>query len=877
MVAYLPGYCFLEDKIMKLLFKVCVVLLIIAVLAYLAANFLLELWWFRSLNLGSYFIFRESYEWLVKFGTSILLTCLVYVNFAYIPRALSLHNGVDNKGLLAFLQKHKIILWLTSLVLVIPILIPVYQNWESFLLYYFSAKSELLDPAYGKNISYYFFSYPVYLLVQQELLWVFALLLALVGLLYFVFYRKHKDQLEGFPAAAKLHIAKLVAIIIILQAWSIALERIGMLYEDRHLPIFYGPGFVEMNFYLPLIWLSFLLFLGAAISTVYTIYTGKKRKLVIGFALAYLVTLGIKQLDFIPNMIDEYYVSSNPVAAESRYIQRHIKATSDAFNFADIKQIDYELESSLSPLQKKEIRQELDNIPLWDDNLIQPVYEQLQSIRPYYSFYEVAVDRYQLGGRDVQVNLAARELDFQNLATEAQNWRNRHLVFTHGFGMVMTAANQLANQPMQWLMHNFGQEAQFDKLKLKQPEIYYGLADYPYAIVPNTEAVLSEVSTMGDVNSDYKGSGGLPLSSFFIKAVVSAFFKDERIFFSAGINKQSRVLVRRNIMKRIKAIAPFLTLDTDPYPVLINQHLYWIVDAYTSSDRYPLVESMVLTGSTERKKFNYARNSVKIIIDAYNGSVDFYVVDQQDPVINTYRNLYPGLFKEVAEMPKAIIKHLSYPKAWFTLQMNLYARFHQTDPEVFYQQSQALELARMDEKPVEPYFLTLDIDEHTDVLPEDQEKFVLVSPLSPLGRENLNSIAIAGCLGAKHCKEHYQDDIYIYQFSKRIQVEGPAQINALTNQNPDISRQFTLWNQRGSKIIRGRIIIVPIEHALLYIQPLYIAATSVHGFPSLAKVLVSMNRHTAMADSVSGAFEQLLSQVPVTQDSQPSGVTYRPD
>ena len=843
---------------MKLLLKIIIALVITALFAYFLTEFLLELWWFRSLKLETFFLLRESYAGLVIMASTVVMTVLVFCNFFYIPRALGLSCDKEGKGLLGLLQGHTKLLWILSLFMAIPILMPVYTHWESFLLYFFAAPSELTDPVYSRNISYYFFSYPIYDLILTELIWFFVLVLGAVGFIYFALNKKHQDNQHAFPFAAKVHLTLLIAIIVLIQAWAIGLERIEMLYENRHLPVFYGPGFVEMNYHLPLIWLSFLLFLCAVIATLYSLYTGNKRKLAFGLGCAYLVLLGVKQIDVIPNMIDDYYVKPNPVATESVYIQRHIKASSDAFNFADVTEIDYALESSLSPMSRREISQELNNIPLWDDDLILPVFEQLQSIRPYFSFYEVAVDRYQLGARSVQVNIAARELDYQNLAADAQNWRNRHLVYTHGYGMVMSPSSQLANQPMQWLLHNFGQTAELDKLKLEQPEIYYGLADYPYAIVPNTESVKSETSTAGDMHSDYQGSGGLPLASLFTKAVLSAFLKDERIFFSAGINNKSRILVRRNIIKRIKAIAPFLGLDESPYPILINRKIYWVVDAYTVSDRYPLVEPIKLTESAKyNEKYNYVRNSVKIIVDAYNGSVDFYVVDENDPIINTYRRIYPGLFKQLAAMPQAFIKHLSYPKDWFTLQMHLYARFHQTDPEIFYQQSEALELASVDDKLVEPYYLTLDIDEDPAVSSEDRQKFVLVSPMSPLGRENLNSIAIAGCLTAVHCKEHYQDDIYVYKFPKDIQVEGPAQISALMNQNPDISKQFSLWNQHGSKVIRGRIIIVPMAHSLLYIQPLYLEASAAQGFPSLVKVVVAMNRRTAMADSLALAFEQL--------------------
>ncbi|NOR80228.1 MAG: UPF0182 family protein [Methyloprofundus sp.] len=855
---------------MKLLLKTFTALLLGVVFAYFSADFLLELWWFRSLKLGTFFVLREIYAGLVSVSTTVVLTVVVFLNLFTIPRALAFQSDYKSKGLLGLLQGHTKLLWVFSLLVAVLVLIPVYTHWESFLLYFYAASSELTDPVYGRDISFYLFSYSLYALIQKDLLWFFALIFGLVSFLYFLSYKSQKDKQQEFPIAAKLHIATLMLILVLLQAWSIALERIDMLYEDRHMPVFYGPGFVEMNYHLPLIWLSFLLFLGTAITTVYSLYTGNKRKLAMGFGLAYLVILGIKQVDFIPNMIDDYYVGPNPVAAEAKNIQQHIKATSDAFNFADITEIDYELKSSLTPLSSREIKRELNNVPLWDDKLILPVFEQLQSIRPYFSFYQVAVDRYELGGENVQVNTAARELDYQSLPAEAKNWRNRHLVYTHGYGMVMTPSSQIANQPMQWLLQNFGQTSEFDKLLIEQPKIYYGLADYLYAIVPNTESLKPGNNTSGDMSSDYQGSGGLPLASLFTKAVVSAFLKDERIFFSAGINKQSRVLVRRNIFKRVKAIAPFLILDNEPYPILVEHKIYWVMDAYTASDRYPLVEPINLTKiAKQNEKSNYIRNSVKIIVDAYNGSVDFYVVANDDPIINTYQRIYPGLFKQMAAMPKPFIKHLSYPKAWFTLQMQLYARFHQTNPEIFYQQSEALELARMDEKPVEPYFLTLDIDEHPSAPPEDRKKFVLVSPLSPKGRENLDSIAIAGCLTAIHCKEHYQDDIYIYKFSKDIQVEGPAQISALMNQNPDISKQFTLWNQRGSKIIRGRMVIVPVEHSMLYIQPLYLEADSENGFPALAKVIVAMNRHSVMADSLALAFTQLQQKMLTTIEGVP--------
>ncbi|NOQ62952.1 MAG: hypothetical protein GQ582_00385 [Methyloprofundus sp.] len=843
---------------MKLLPKLSIALVILLGLIYFAAHFLLESWWFSSLRLGVYFQLRESYEWQVKSITTVFLTLIVYLNFIYVPRALNFSDEQKKLGLIGFLLRHKKLLGLLAFLASIPLLIPIYAHWEDFLLYFYAAPSELTDPVYGRDISFYLFAYPVYSLVQNSLFLFLLLILALVSFLYFTAHKANPDSEDSLPRAAKLHLASLIVGLIVLHAWSIDLERIGLLYEDRHLPVFYGPGFVEMNYGLPLIWISFLVFLSFSATILYSLYFTRKYQLILILGAAYISVIGLKHLDFIPNILDEYYVNPNPVKADGKNIQHHIKATSDAFNLSEVKTIDYALTPTLSRTNFSEIQKELSNIPLWDDDLILPVFEQLQSIRPYFSFYQLAVDRYDLNGENRQVNIAARELDYPNIPDSAKNWRNQHLVYTHGYGMVMSPSNQDASQPMQWLLQNFGQTTEFDQLKIDQPEIFYGLADYSYAIVPNKEALKVGDNTAGDMKTDYAGSGGLPISSLFNKAVLATFFKDQRIFFSAGITDKSRVLVRRNIIKRIQSIAPFLVLGHEPYPIIVNHKIYWIVDAFTHSDKYPLVEPRRLSKSTHKgAAFNYARNSVKIIVDAYTGAVDFYIVDEQDPIVNTYRNMYPSLFKTLADIQMPFIRHFSYPKEWFALQMDLYARFHQKNPEVFYQQSEDLELATMDGKTVDPYYLTIDVDEDQSSLIKDQRKFILVSPMSPINRDNLDSIAIAGCLAAEHCMQHYQEDIYVYKFSNNIQVEGPAQISALINQNPDISAQLTLWNQHGSKVIRGRIVIIPIEHSLLYIQPLYLAAKSATGFPTLAKVIMVINQQSVIADTVEQAFALL--------------------
>ena len=334
------------------------------------------------------------------------------------------------------------------------------------------------------------------------------------------------------------------------------------------------------------------------------------------------------------------------------------------------------------------------------------------------------------------------------------------------------------------------------------------------------------------------------------------------MLFSTSVNNRSRLLILRNIKERIATIAPFLKQDSSPYPVIVDQKIYWIIDAYTTSDLYPVVQpvdSPFVEHDPEKEPetINYVRNSIKIIVDAYNGSVDFYIVDPDDPIVSAYKSAYPTLFKSMSDMPKQFIRHLSYPQDLFSLQMQIYARYHQTDPNVFYQQSQALQFATMEGNVMIPYYLTIDILDKPGRRESEHEKFVLVNPYSPIGRDNLNSIVLAGCLDVENCNDEYIADIYFYAFPENVQVDGPEQVNALIEQNPEISSLFSLWDQRGSKVIRGRMLILPIEKSILYIQPIYLVSSATTSFPQLARIIVSMNQETAMGNSVESAYKQL--------------------
>lgn len=836
-------------------------------IVYIATDLVVEFWWFKSMGYTQYFALREGYRDTITLIVTLLLTVIFYVNFRLVSLFCSPEKKLnivrDHSGLTTRITKklfNKYYFFL-SFILSVPVLIPVYTNWEAVLLFFFSNPSGVLDPAYGKDISFYFFSYPVYQLIQNELLLVFSILMVVVASMYGWAYKKQKTELRILPKPARIHLTVLIIAIVFLQSWSISLERIELLYEDRHRPVFFGPGLAEMRFYLPLIWLTFLAFLGAAFSAIYYIHKKQGHKLIFVFTLAYLAFLSVREFNFIPALVDRFYVQANPVKAEGRYMKFNIDSTLKAFGLDQVTKIQYPASSTLTPGVSAEISKILYNIPLWESGLLKDVYQQLQGLRPYYEFSAIATDQYQIGGDYQQVNIAARELSMQKLPAETNSWENHHLNYTHGYGVVITPAAQNANEQKKWLVRDLSLSTEHENLKITQPEIYYGLGDYKYAVVPNASP--GSLAKAKELSSDYQGTGGLKISSLSRKLLMAVFLREESLILSSSVTPESRLLMRRNINERIHAIAPFLQLEPNPVPAIINHKIYWVVDAYTTTQRYPLVRqvrfpfSNTTLGYDPEAHFNYVRNSVKIIVDAYNGTVDFYIVDNTDPIVSAYRSAYPTLFKDASQMPNEFVQHLSYPVGLFNLQMQIYARYHYPSPSVFYQQNKRLEIAKINNQPSQPIFLTIDPFEGENLPPSEQQKFTLVSILTPYKRENLAMIGVAGCLLKDNCKVKYSADIFAYQFPKDLQIDGPAQITALTNQKPEISRQFTLWGQRGSSVIKGSMIIIPVKEQILYIQPIYLVATSETKFPQLARVIVVMNQQVAMDTTLELAYKTL--------------------
>jgi hypothetical protein len=819
-------------------------------------NFLVNMWWFNALGYGFYFWQRKLYSTLVFLGVTAVFFLVFFLNFKVSARTISKNFTPDDTP--AENRRNKLIkefkagsVWLyvpLSLALSILIALPFFRNWTELLFYVFGRSSGMVDPFLGKDVSFYLFSFPVYTLIQHRLLLALIVLTVCVGLLYIAKNHLLKRPWFDFSRGAIWHLSLLVMALFAIEIWDFMLQRYALVYDTSHKALFYGPGYIQMKVILPLIWACMVTLAGAAVSLFVVIHMRKGYFSCIGLVVLFLVVLALRYTSFLPRMVQTYVVKPNEIEKESPYIRKHIQATLSAYNLTDVEVRQFTHERLPATKGETNMAAVLRNIPLWDAQTLADVFLQLQELRTYYVFPAVNVGRYMVDGVQQQVFLSPREMDFSNLPSGARNWINEHLTYTHGFGVVMVPASQSSGDTMNWYMKNIPPVSPVG-MPIGQPRIYYGLGEYTYCIVPNSAGEMDYPKGNTNVMTDYSGKGGVPISSIFRRYVFTHYFKTKNIFFSTKFNDESRVLFIRNIIQRIHRLAPFLLLDHAPYISLTSKGIYWIVDAYTYADNYPASAP----SSLDKTPLNYIRNSVKIVVDAYNGRVNFYVYDSKDPIIRAYEKIYPELFKSKDQMPQELRDHVRYPKDLFNLQMEFYANYHQTDPQVFYQQEDLwTAVDNAGDKPLirlKPYYVTLDL-----IKPGHMD-FLLLLPMFPKDRDNLRAVAIAGCDPGHYGK------IIIYDFPKGQLIYGPAQVEALINQDPDIARQFTLWDQLGTHVVRGKMIILPVGNSVLFIQPVYLKATSRVTIPKLQRVIMSEGAAVVMAKSVQEAYRKLIKLV----------------
>jgi uncharacterized membrane protein (UPF0182 family) len=839
-------------------------------------NFIVDYWWHEELGYGGYFWLKVLYRYILSGVVTLFFFLIFFLNFWAASRYLGIdESAFHNLGrseetryrrLAKLFQTGSMRVYTPlSLILAIAIATPFYKQWEAALLFVFAPESGLSDPVFGHDASFYLFSYPVFELIQFELLATFIILTLAIALLYWLEHRLSPARPREWPNGAKVHMTGLVMVTTLLVAWGFILNRFNLLYTDVHEPQFFGPGFIELRYHLPLIWTGVLALIGTAGAALTHLH--KRRGLITALVLAVLfgASLLLRYIDIVPYLIDRFIVKPNPVKVEREFMKNNIDATLAAYDLNGITTVDVTPGSPGEDIFHPQIEEHLYNIPVWDPEFLDDVYQQMQGIRPYYRFPNVDIARYTINGRLEQVNLSAREVNIGKLPLAAKNWENTHLRYTHGFGAVITPAAQDGETPMTWYLRDLNLQSNVG-FAVEKPDIYFGEENLPYAIVPNKLNIVGISSFDEESSFNYTGRGGVPISSLFRRLLLAIYLRDEKLFFSTNVSENSRALFHRNIIDRITTLTPFIRLDHDPYLVVTPRRMYWVIDAYTISDWYPVSKRMTARFNDEptETEFNYIRNSVKVVIDGFDGTVDYYVANPEDPIIRGYAKAYPGLFKDINTMPPALKEQLRYPRDMFTAQMSIYARYHQTEPALFYEQAETWDFARVNETVMKPFYFTTYLLEGA----QEPESFVLINPMTPVGRANLSVLAVAGT--PKVRQGVYEKQIVLYRFSREIQVEGPSQVSALIDQDPEISRQIALWDQKGSHVLRGRIIVLPIGHSVLYVQPVYIVSTGTTRIPELQRIILSMNNVVIMDASLEKGIERLQKQLSALRPQAPA-------
>jgi len=746
--------------------------------------------------------------------------------------------------------------------------------WQAVLLYSSRAAFGSADPIFGRDIGFFVFDLPVWHLVQRLVVtWVSG---ALVGaaVVYgvggavevgqWVAETRRRGSVRGMvvrvgrpemPRFVRAHLMSLAGLLALGVAWGQWLARFDLVYAERASGVFYGPGYADAQARLSAYGLCAL---ALALAGALFLVGARWGRLWLppaaaGIALALRLVAG----EAYPSFVQSYLVRPNELERERPYIGHNIALTRAAYGLADVATTEYLPGKRVAAESLTAHRATVDAIRLWDWRVLLDYLDQRQSIRPYYDFIDVDVDRYALAGGSRQVEIAARELDIRRLSNPS--WINRHLEYTHGFGTVVVPVNAIGpgGQPVLWardLPPAF--DPAFDRPAL-QPRIYFGEAtDGDYAVVRTRASEFDYPQGDANARTTYDGRDGVALGSRWRRMLFTLRFGDTEILLSSALEPESRVLMYRNLVARAQRLAPFLLFDRDPYLVhTADGRMVWLLDAYTATDRYPYAQPSAVTfaaarpGAQVTRRLNYIRNSVKVAIDAYDGTVAFHVADPADPLIQAWSRVFPGLFQPAGAMAEDLVAHWRYPETLFQAQAVIYARYHMASPDVFYNAEDLWEIpaetrGQGSAQPMSPYYVTMALRD------ADAPEFLLMLPFAPAGKKNM-----AAWLAARSDPAHY-GELVLYNFGKGQQVDGPEQIESRIDNDTEISAQLTLWSQAGSETIRGNLLVIPLGDALLYVEPLYLQAET-NALPELKRVIVADGERVVMRLTLAEALAAL--------------------
>jgi hypothetical protein len=827
----------------------CVWYVILAIVLLIAArwlcSFAIDYQWWKEMNQLTTWFSILTYSLIPTTGATIIAFIVFWV--AHLLGVRHAHVRLSEHPLYARLTTLGILL--LSLILSVAAL----DTWT--VVRYFGgrdlggAATAWRDPVFNNPLSFYLFKVPFY----SDLLGLLLGIVVVGALIYWVAARawqitasvgdwKNVQEISfsqlGLAGALQSNFLRgLGAVFLLALAARFFLARYELLLNE-HGNFMVGIDYLDRNFVLPLQWLEIA---GCVVSAIALMASRWRTALVI-----LVGTIVLRNV--VPPAVAAAYVRPNEISIERPYIQRHIAATRSAFGIDDRTS---EIPFTATPDQRVDFKQHeplLDNVRLWDVPAFHDAVTQLQPYRPYI-YSDTDIDRYTINGRLRQMMLSPREIDLTQLGDAGTRWINPHFIYTHGYGIVMAEANTVSpNGLPELIIKDAPPQISVPGLKLTRPELYYGENVQDPVFVHTAQPEFDYPSGDRNVENHYDGSGGFPISSLLLRTAAAISREDFNILLTSYLTPDSRMMIRRNVTARVNALADFLTWDPDPYTVLTDSgRLVWIIDGYMTSDVHPYSAHVGIEGLGQ---FNYIRNSVKATVDAYDGTVHFYVFDPTDPLLQAYRNLFPKLFEPASAMPDDLRRHVRYPEMIFRVQADIYRLFHMRDADTFYNKSDAWDTAKFTNEqggtpgPVAPTYVVATLPGET------KPEFLLMIPFTPRNRDNLIGLMMARCDG-----EHLGEKV-VMLLSKQEIILGPMQVEARINQDQNISKDLTLWNQQGSQVLRGQMLVLPIEHTFLYVEPIYIQASQAK-MPQLKKVALAMGNNLVYSDTYQQALAQL--------------------
>ncbi|HBP62997.1 MAG TPA: hypothetical protein DD730_01700 [Desulfosporosinus sp.] len=760
-----------------------------------------------------------------------------------------------NRPILSLSQR-KVTVWLLLISAIVSFgvsFVAGFTGWLDVLSFTHATTFGKLDPIFGKDLSFYFFQLPFLKTLFNAFFGPLFLLTLFTTIFYIVTgvlrFRSKKLWQSGAVSlgSARKHLAFLIGILFALKAFGYYLDIYQLLYSVHGHVV--GAGYTDLTITLPALKLLIIISILGAIASFTSLASNDSRLITVPVATIFAVGFLINGI--FPALVQSLVVIPNELNKEQPYIKHEIELTRFGYGLDHITDIDYPGNTPITMTALKADQPTLNNIRLNDARPMLQTYNQKQGIRLYYKFNDIDIDRYTVNGEYRQVMIGPREISTPDLDEKAKTFVNEYFKYTHGFGVSASFANAVTSEGLPtFAIKDVPAVSEFSEFKLSEPRIYFGELTNNY-VIANTSGKEFDYPA-GNVNAEnsYQGKTGIPFTPLN-KLMLSLRHATPRFYLASEVTPESKLLVYRNIKDRVNKLAPFLTYDSDPYIVIDGGRLKWIIDAYTSSDALPY------SNMDPSQNYNYIRNSVKVIIDANDGTVDFYAIDPTDPILMTYMKIFPGVFKDIESLSPNLKSHLRYPETLFSVQSNMLKTFHMTNSSVFYNKEDSWDIAKelFDAKPqnVAPYYTIMKIPG------EDKPEFVLMLPFTPASSATNSRNNMVSWMAARMDGKHY-GELLLYKLPKSIEIDGPLQIESRIDQDPEISKQLSLWDQKGSSVLRGNLLALPIGGNFLYVEPIYLQSDKGGSIPEMKRVVLAYQDKLVMTDNLGSALTQLFGE-----------------